>query len=68
NGHRAAKLDLCRRLLANPLQDNIEPRVESTPAPLRLAHRCPCCGGSMITLAIWRCGQAPPGPLWDNTS
>ncbi|MER8951079.1 MULTISPECIES: IS91 family transposase [unclassified Mesorhizobium] len=68
NGHRAAKLDLCRRLLANPLQDNIEPRVESTPAPLSLAHRCPCCGGSMITLAIWRCGQAPPGPLWDNTS
>jgi hypothetical protein len=68
NGHRAAKLDLCRRLLANPLQDNIEPRVESTPAPLASAHRCPCCGGSMITLAIWRCGQAPPGPLWDDTS
>ncbi|MER9185267.1 IS91 family transposase [Mesorhizobium sp. M0767] len=68
NGHRAAKLDLCRRLLANALQDNIEPRVESTPAPLASAHRCPCCGGSMITLAIWRCGQAPPGPLWDDTS
>ena len=30
NGHRAAKLDLCRRLLANPQQDNIEPHAEST--------------------------------------
>jgi len=70
NGHRAARLDLSRRLLANPQQDNIEPHVESTaaPAPLASAHRCPCCGGPMITLAIWHCGQAPPGPLWDDTS
>lgn len=68
NGHRAARLDLCRRLLANPQQDDIEPHVESAAAPLASAHRCPCCGGSMITLAIWRCGQAPPGPLWDDTS
>lgn len=70
NGQRAAKLDLSRRLLANPQQDNIEPHVESAPAPAPLAsaHRCPCCGGSMFTLAIWRCGQAPPGPLWDDTS
>ncbi|TIW86902.1 MAG: IS91 family transposase, partial [Mesorhizobium sp.] len=32
------------------------------------AHRCPSCGEPMITLAIWRCGQAPPRPFWSDTS
>jgi hypothetical protein len=69
NGHRAAKLDLCRRLLAKPQQDELEPDAKSAAAePLAAAHRCPCCGGQMITLAIWRCGQAPPSPFWNDTS
>ncbi|MER9139346.1 hypothetical protein NKI20_24385 [Mesorhizobium sp. M0830] len=43
NGHRAARLDLCRRLLASPQQ--FEPKAESatTEGPA-VAHRCPCCG------------------------
>ena len=69
NGHRATRLDLCRRLLARPQQDDLEPNAESAAVePLAAAHRCPCCGGRMITIAIWRCGQAPPSPLWSDTS
>ena len=69
NGHRAAKLELCHRLLATPRQDDLEPKVESAAAaPLTSGHRCSCCGGPMVTLAIWRCGQAPPSPFWNDTS
>lgn len=71
NGHRAARLDLCRRLLATPRQDALERNAKSIAVaaePHATTHRCPCCGGPMITLAIWRCGQAPSGPFWDDTS
>jgi hypothetical protein len=69
NGHRANRLDLCRRLLVRPQQDNLDPNAESAAdEPLAAAHRCPCCGGRMITLATWRCGQAPPNPFWSDTS
>ncbi|KUM27171.1 transposase [Mesorhizobium loti] len=71
NGHRAARLDLCRRLLASPQQDDIEPEAKSAAATaerLAATHRCPCCGATMTTLAIWRCGQAPPSSFWNDTS
>jgi len=69
NGHRAAKLDQCRRLLAKPQPDNRESDAESATAePLAAANRCTCCGGRMITLSVWRCGQAPPTPFWSDTS
>ncbi len=71
NGHRAATLDLCRRLLTSPQQEDLERQVESVAVatePLAGTHRCPCCGGPMITPAIWRYGQAPPSPFWNDTS
>jgi hypothetical protein len=71
NGHRAPKLGLCRRLLASQQQNNLEPTAESAAVAaerLALTHRCPCCGGEMVTLATWRCGQAPPNPVWNDTS
>lgn len=71
NGHRAARLDLCRRLLAKPQPDDPEPNAESAAVaaePLPSVHRCRCCGGPMITLVIWRCGQPPPSPFWNDTS
>lgn len=70
NGHRTARLNLCRRLLATPQQDDVEPdpRIVAAPTALAPAHRCPCCGGPMVTLAVWRCGQASPGPFWSDTS
>jgi hypothetical protein len=71
NGHRAAKLALCRKLLATPPP---EPTVEpAEDAPL--AHRydrCPCCGGAMTILATLQ-RQQPCRPsfwpsFWDDTS
>lgn len=53
NGHRAARLDQCRRLLTKPQLDDREPDAESAAA---------------APLAVWRCGQAPPGPFWCDTS
>ncbi|MER9593300.1 transposase [Mesorhizobium australicum] len=71
NGNSAAKLDLCHRLLAGSQQNELKPDAESAAVAaerLAMAHRCPCCGEPMITLAIWRCGQAPPRPFWNDTS
>jgi hypothetical protein len=49
NGHRAAKLALCRKLLAVPAPaPMIAPADEASPT--RPLDRCPCCGGAMITL------------------
>lgn len=71
NGHRVVRLELCRRLLASPQQNDAEPvaeRPDVTAERLAATHRCPCCGEPMITLAVWRCGQAPPSPFWSDTS
>ncbi len=49
NGHRAAKLALCRTLLnTQPPNPAAEPASES--ATTDLAHRCRCCGGMMLIL------------------
>jgi predicted Zn-ribbon and HTH transcriptional regulator len=51
NGHRAAKLDLCRRLLAAPTPRPVPPAADYREQYLRLTGRsldvCPCCGGLM---------------------
>ncbi len=68
---RGAKLGLCRRLLASLQQNNLEPSAESAAVAaerLAVTHCCPCCGGAMVMLATWRCGQAPPNPFWNDTS
>ncbi|MDQ5841566.1 MAG: IS91 family transposase [Chloroflexota bacterium] len=59
NGHRAAKLALCRELLAaRPI---IEPATPTEPKQTTIAFdRCPCCGGAMITFAILL--RPPPRP------
>ena len=55
NGHRAAKLALCRRLLATP------PPVPPPQTDYRELYRrltglsleiCPCCGGAMVPLGL----------------
>jgi hypothetical protein len=51
NGHRAAKLALCRELLA--AASIIEPATPTEPKEAASAFdRCPCCGGAMVTFAI----------------
>jgi hypothetical protein len=67
NGHRAARLDLCRRLLAD------KPRApaasaERVSAEAKPSCPCPRCGGRMIILAVWHCGQAPRQPFWNDSS
>jgi hypothetical protein len=69
NGHRAEKLALCRKLLA------VAASTEN-PEPVRHHHEkagmafdlCPCCGGTMITLA--QLPRPPPShpSFWSDTS
>ena len=54
NAYRAAKLALCRELLAVP--PTIEPATKGPPEPKETTsafNRCPCCGGAMVTFAIF---------------
>jgi hypothetical protein len=67
NGHRAEKLTRCRKLLAAPPPEPAAEPAED-PTPSHRHDRCPCCGGQMITLAIWRCREAPSQPTWNDSS
>ena len=49
NGHRAAKLAFCRKLLDVPPVEPAVATADKAVATLPL-DRCPCCGGTMITL------------------
>ena len=67
NGHRAAKLALCRNLLGAAAPEPMIAPADLAVCPLPL-DRCPCCGGTMITL-----GRLPPSEsrrpsFWDDTS
>jgi hypothetical protein len=66
NGHRAKKLELCRWLLAGPPCDNAA-RTLSDPSQADPWRRCPCCGGQIIILARWRCGETPGWPPWNDS-
>jgi len=49
NGHRAAKLALCRKLIETPAPSSTaEPDASTIVSTPR--DRCPCCGGGMILL------------------
>jgi hypothetical protein len=68
NGHRAAKLELCRRLLAAPTPSPVPPASDYRERYQRLTGRSldvsPCCGGRMNTL-----GEIPPmRPTCQDTS
>jgi hypothetical protein len=73
NGHRAAKLAQCRRLLAVP--------PPPAPAPAAADYReryrqltgrslelCPCCGGRMVQIGlIPRAAATEPAVCWDTS-
>jgi hypothetical protein len=72
NGHRAAKLALCRQLLAAPatLQsaatvNNLQPSEPVTAQPV---HLCPCCGGRMMPIALLPRAILPARPHRCDTS
>ncbi len=58
NGCRAAKLALCRRLLAAPTPNPVPPAADYREQYRRLTGRsldvCPCCGGPMSPLGALR--------------
>ncbi len=67
NGHRVAKLMLCRRLLDAPAPPTPPPATDYRERYRRLTGRslqiCPCCGGAMISLGALR-----PRRPWPDTS
>ena len=73
NGHRAAKLALCRKLLAvsppaeplAPVPDQRDPARQATGNVFAL---CPCCGGAMIRLATLPRPTPWRPPFWQDTS
>jgi hypothetical protein len=67
NGHRAAKLALCRKLLDAPASPPISAPADqeiSTP-PL---DRCPCCRGAMITFVTLPRPAPHRSTIWRDSS
>ncbi|WP_456304801.1 IS91 family transposase, partial [Acidocella aquatica] len=70
NGHRAAKITLCRKLLAVPSPGpTITANVVAACSPtLPPSDTCPCCGGMMITLVVTSGPRPLRRPTWYDTS
>jgi hypothetical protein len=68
NGCRAAKLVLCRRLLAAPMPTPAPPAIDYRERYRQLTGHsldvCPCCGGAMLSLGAFR----PHRPAAPDTS
>jgi hypothetical protein len=66
NGHRAAKIALCRKLLGAPAPSPEEEPGAGGTVPA--TERCPCCGGAMITLGtLPRPESRRPSCQWDTS-
>jgi hypothetical protein len=66
NGHRAARLALCRRLLADARSDqddgpDLEASAADPPSPSIIPDVCPCCGS--LALIRTTLPRAPPDPM-----
>ena len=67
NRHRAAKLALCRKLLDVPPPKPVPAPANDVLATLPL-DRCPCCGGTMITLGMLLRPETRPPSFWHDSS
>jgi len=67
NGHRAAKLALCRSLLGAPATDAPADEVEDEASPRGL-RRCPCCGGMMMLTGVLPRLMPQRPRFWDDSS
>jgi len=67
NGHRAGKLTLCRKLLDVPPPSPSAIPGDEAATPFAF-DRCPCCGGTMITLATLPRPQPRRPSFWNDSS
>jgi hypothetical protein len=72
NGHRAAKLALCRRLLAAPIPPPVTLATDYRERWRQLTGRaidlCPGCGGRMVDIGVIpRTTTLPAGPIWNSS-
>jgi hypothetical protein len=72
NGHRAAKLEQCRRLLAAPPPPAPAPAADYRERYRQLTGRslelCPCCGGRMVQIGLIAHAPATePAVCWDTS-
>jgi hypothetical protein len=67
NGHRAAKLALCRKLLDVLPPSPSAVTVDEAATPFAF-DRCPCCGGTMITRATLPRPQPRRTSFWNDSS
>jgi Putative transposase/Transposase zinc-binding domain len=68
NGHRAAKLALCRRLLDMPPQEPAADQAQDALQPLTKPERCPCCGSAMVILGSLSRSTPDRPSFWTDTS
>jgi hypothetical protein len=68
NGHRAAKLALCRRLLDMPPQEPAVDQAQDALLPLTKPERCPCCGSVMVILGSLPRSTPDRPSFWIDTS
>jgi len=72
NGHRAARLALCRRLLAAPISPSVAPAADYRQRYRQLTGRsldlCPCCGGRMVEIGLVpRTTTIRAAPIWNSS-
>ena len=71
NGHRAAKLALCRKLLDAPVSIPA-PEPTNTSADSKAGppawSRCPCCGGAFVVVSILPATPSRQPAFWNDSS
>ena len=67
NGHRAAKLALCHRLLDMPHPEPAADPIDNALSPHR-PERCPCCGGVMMVISFLPRPMPARPSFWHDTS
>ncbi len=67
NGHRAAKLALCRKLLDAPVSIPANTSADSMAGPPAWS-RCPCCGGAFVVVSILSATPSRQPAFWNDSS
>jgi len=68
NGQRAAKIAQCRKLLAVPAPETKTEAEAACSLTMPPSDTCPCCGGTMLILAVTSGPRPLRRPAWNDTS